>query len=162
MMAITTAQSVMTDSVVSVSPEASLSDVLRVFVEENIHGAPVIDDGEQLVGVITTSDLLRVQHAEHDTVASTSDYLRGILEFSAPDWSGDLSDFQDRLGLRTVAEIMTKSFVSVARDAPVADIARCLRENQIHRVWVEDEGRLCGVVSALDLMPVIENAGDMG
>jgi CBS domain-containing protein len=57
---------------------------------------------------------------------------------------------------------MTKSFVSVARDAPVADIARCLRENQIHRVWVEDEGRLCGVVSALDLMPVIENAGDMG
>ena len=150
----------MTDSVVSVRPEASVSDVLRVFVDENIHGAPVIDDLEKLVGVITTSDLLRAQESERDTVASTTDYLREILDFSALDWSGDFTDFRNRLGQQTVAEIMTKSFVSVPRDAPVAEIARCLRENQIHRVWVEDDGRLCGVVSTLDLMPVIENVGD--
>lgn len=162
MIATTTARSVMTDSVVSVSPGASLLDVLRLFVEENIHGAPVVDEDEQLVGVITTSDLLRAQEDEHDGAPATADYLRGVLEFSAPDWSGDLTDFQDRLAQRTVAEIMTKSFLSVPCDAPVADIARCLRENQIHRVWVEDEGRLRGVVSTLDLMPLIEHGGDVG
>ncbi len=162
-MAITTAASVMTDSVVSVSPESSLLDVLRLFVEENIHGAPVVDDAEEFVGVISTSDLLRAQEEERDTASVTSDYLRDLLEFSAPDWSGDLTDFQDRLAQRTVAEVMTKGFVSVPPDAPVADVARCLRENQIHRVWVlEDAGRLCGVVSALDLMPLIEQGGDTG
>lgn len=156
----TTAESVMTDSVVSVSPESSLLDVLRVFVEESIHGAPVVDDDGRLVGVITTSDLLRAQEEEHDTAWATSDYLRGVLEFSAPDWTGDLTDFQDRLAQRTVVEVMTKGFASVPPDAPVADVARCLRENQIHRVWVLDGQRLRGVVSVLDLMPLIEQSDD--
>lgn len=157
-MAVTTAESVMTGSVVSVGPEASLLDVLRIFVEEEIHGAPVLDDEGQIVGVITTSDLLRAQEQERDAAWASSDYLREMIEFSAPDWSGDLTDFQDRLAQRTVADVMTKSFVSVQRDAPVADIARRLREHRIHRVWVEDQGRLCGVVSALDLMPLIERS----
>ena len=159
-MAMITARNVMTDSVVSVSPESRLLDVLRLFVEEGIHGAPVVDDAEKLVGVITTSDLLRAQEDERDTAWATTDYLREILEFSPPDWSGDLTDFRGRLAQRTVAEVMTKGCVSVPRDAPVADVARCLRENQIHRVWVENEGRLCGVVSTLDLMPVIEKGGE--
>jgi CBS domain-containing protein len=46
-----TARSVMTDSVVSVGSEASLSQVLRLFVEEGIHGAPVVDDDGHLQGV---------------------------------------------------------------------------------------------------------------
>ena len=151
-----TARDVMTNSVVSVAPDASLRDVLGIFVAENIHGVPVVDDEGRLAGVITTSDLLRAQEDDRDTALATIDYLRDVLEFSPPSWSGDVADFQDRLGVRTVADVMTKSVVSVPADAPVADVARCLRENQIHRVWVNDEDGLCGVVSTLDLMQVIE------
>ena len=43
-MGMMTARSVMTDSVVSVSTETSLQNVLRLFVEEGIHGVPVVDD----------------------------------------------------------------------------------------------------------------------
>jgi len=156
----TTAQDVMTDSVVSVSPETSLVDVLRLFVEENIHGAPVVDEEGQLQGVISTSDLLRSQDDERNTVTATTDYFREIHASASLDWTSDVSDLQDRLADRTVAEVMTKQVLSVPSDAPVAAIARCLRENQIHRVWVEDAGQLCGVVSALDLMPVLERAAD--
>jgi CBS domain-containing protein len=155
---LTTAESVMTDSVVTVSPETSLLNVMRLFVEEDIHAAPVVGDDGELVGVISTSDLLRAQEEEHDTALTTTDYLRGLLEFSLPDWTEDLEDFQDRLRQRTVEEVMTRSYVSVPIDAPVALVARRMRENRIHRVWVEKEGRLCGVVSTLDLMPVIERA----
>ena len=161
-MDIMTARSVMTESVVSVSPESSLLNLLRLFVEEDIHGVPVVDDGGEFVGVISTSDLLRAEEEEHDTASTETDYLRGILEFSLPDWAGDLTDFQDRLAERTVAEAMTKTFASVPRDASVADVARCLRENQIHRVWVVDAGRVCGVISTLDLMPVIERGSETG
>ena len=161
-MAKITARSVMTDSVVSVSPESSLLDLLRLFVEEEIHGPPVVDDGGPFVGVISSSDLLRAQADEQNTASIETDYLRGILEFSMPDWTADLTDFQNQLAQRTVAEVMTKTFASVPHDAPVAEVARGLRENQIHRIWVGDEGRVCGVVSALDLMPVIERGNDTG
>jgi CBS domain-containing protein len=161
-MKLSTASDIMTGEVVSVGPDASLREVLRVFVEENIHGAPVVDDEGQLAGVITTSDLLRAQEDDRDTAMATIDYLQDVLEFTSPDWSGDVTDFQDRLGVRTVAEVMTKSVLSVPSDAPVAVVARCLRENQVHRVWVKDEGRLCGVVSALDLMAVVEEVSGVG
>ena len=152
-----TAQSVMTDSVISVSPEASLLDVLRLFVEEDIHGAPVADSNGEYLGVISTSDLLRAQEEEHDTVMTESDYLRGFLDFSLPVGSGGLTDFHDRLAQRTVGEVMTKSMLSVPHDASVGEVARRLREHKVHRIWVEDAGRLCGVISALDLMQVIED-----
>ena len=150
------AKSVMTDSVVSVSPEASLLTTLRLFVEEDIHGAPVVDDEGQPVGVITSSDVLRAQHDEVDTAAAEADYLRDSVEFSTPDATRIANDFQDRLAQRTVAEAMTRGVISVPPEAAIEDIARCMRENKIHRVWVEEDGRLLGVVSALDLMPVVE------
>ena len=103
----TTARKVMTDHVITVSPEASLLDVLRLFVEENIHGAPVVDDEGKAVGVITTSDLLWAQEDQHDAAIMTSDYLRNLLEFSSPDWHGDPVDFQDRLSQQVVADVMT-------------------------------------------------------
>lgn len=155
---LSTARDVMTDSVVTVSPEASLMDVLRLFVEEEIHAAPVIGDDGEIVGVISSTDLLRAQEDEHDTARATTDYLRGVLELSLPDGSGDLDDFQDRLGQRTVSEVMTTGYLSVPSDAGVAEVARRLRENRVHRIWVEENGRLVGVVSTLDLMPVIEQA----
>lgn len=150
------AEDVMTATLVSVDPGLSLLDVLRLFVEEDIHGAPVVDEDGGIVGSITTTDLLRAVEDEHDTAWVQSDYLRNLVEFSLPDWSGDLTDFQDRLSQRSVAEVMTKQLLTVPRTATLDRVARCLRESRVHRVWVEDGGRLCGVISALDLMPVLE------
>ncbi|NNL86012.1 MAG: CBS domain-containing protein [Myxococcales bacterium] len=151
-----TAGEVMTDSVISVSPEATLLEVLRLFVEERIHGAPVVGEDGRLQGVITTMDLMRAQENADEAVITSNDYLRELLEFSVPDWPADLVDFQDRLSDRTVSEFMTKQVVAVPREASVAAVARCLREHKIHRVWVEHNGRLCGVISTLDMMALIE------
>ena len=151
-----TAADVMTNSVLALSPQTPLLDALRLFVEEEIHGAPVVEDDERPVGVLTTTDLLRAQEDEHDTAAVSGEYLRELLEFSGPDWMGDLTDFQDRLAQRTVGDAMTEGIVTVRRDAPVSEVARRLREHGIHRVWVEDDGRICGVVSTFDLLPVLE------
>ena len=150
------AKDVMTESVVSVSADSSLADVLRLFVEEGIHGAPVVDDAERIVGSVSSMDLLRAEDEERDTAWATSDYLREFVEFSSPDWSCDLSDFQNRLAQRKVSDVMTPHAVTVSRTAGIDEVARCLREHRVHRVWVADGDRLFGVISALDLMPVLE------
>lgn len=151
-----TAKQIMTDGVVTVSPATSLLDILRLFVEEDIHGAPVVDDGGEFVGVITTSDLLRAENDERDTVATENDYLRSLIEFAAPDGQSPPSDFQDRMAARCADEVMGKGWVAVDASTPAPEIARVLREHQIHRVWVVEDGRLVGVVSTLDLMGVLE------
>jgi CBS-domain-containing membrane protein len=155
-----TAADCMTRSVLSVGPETPLLDVYRLFVEEQIHGAPVLDEEERIIGVVTSSDLLRAIDEERDSALSSSDYLRDLLEFSGPDWGRGLSDFQDRLAERRVAEVMTQSALTVNGETPVSEVARLLRERRIHRAWVTDEaGCLCGVISAFDLLPLVEKLG---
>lgn len=147
-----TAENVMQTSVVSVSPETTLGDVQRLFVEEEIHGAPVIGDDGAVVGVVTSADLLRAAEEERDTAVVDRDYFRDDLEFSGPDWSGVPEDFQDRLANLTAADVMTSDVLTVARNAPIARVADVLRKHRVHRVFVVDDGVLAGVISTFDLL----------
>ena len=48
----------MTKDVMTVKPDTSIWDAARLLLDHKIGGLPVVDDG-QLVGMVTTSDLLR-------------------------------------------------------------------------------------------------------
>ena len=152
------AADIMTHPVISVSPETSLVQVHRLFSDEQIHGAPVVDHQEKLVGVVTSSDLLRAVAAEHDSVAAEAHYLRQEIEFSAPDWGSGLEDFQDRLAQQQVEDVMTRSVASVRSETPVGEVARQMRENRIHQIYVEADGLLRGVISTFDFLSLIEKA----
>jgi CBS domain-containing protein len=151
-----TARSVMQTSVVSVNPQTPLADVQRLFVEEEIHGAPVVDDDGTVLGVITSQDLLRVAEEERDTAVVDADYFRDDLEFSGPDWSAMPEDFQDRLRNLSASDAMTPEVVTVAPDTPVSEVASTLRQGRIHRVFVVEDGTLVGVISTFDLLECLE------
>ena len=48
---------IMKKDIITVSPDASIPDVAKIFVEKRIHRLPVVDNGK-LVGIITPTDLL--------------------------------------------------------------------------------------------------------
>lgn len=151
------ARDLMQTHLITVAPETPLLDVQRLFVEEEIGGAPVVDDMQRLLGVISSVDVLRAVEEEHETGATQSSYLRDTLEFSGPDWSQRLVDFQDRLAQISVSDAMTRGTVTVEGSAGVSEIARAMREHHIHRVFVVDEGRLAGVISTFDLVSLLED-----
>jgi CBS domain-containing protein len=153
------ARDVMQGPVVSVSPETPLSQVHRLFAEEEIHGAPVIADDGALLGVITSTDLVNAVLEQSESGAFGSDYLRELVEFSGPDWSrGAPEDFQDRLHQLTAAEVMTPSVSSVSASMPVGEVAARMHRDHIHRVWVTEHGVLVGVISSFDLLPLLAKA----
>jgi CBS domain-containing protein len=152
-----TAADVMQRSVVALSPEASLIDAHRVLVEEEIHGAPVVDEMGTVVGVVTSTDLLRAVAQEHESAGFVSDaVVREALEFGPPAWTVP-EDFQDRLANRQVREVMTEGAFTVEEATRVQEVAELLHRQRIHRVWVVKEGRPTGVVSALDLLPLVRD-----
>jgi CBS domain-containing protein len=146
----------MQTGVLSVAPETPLIKVAQLFLEEAIHGAPVVDDMERLLGVVSIVDLLRGVEEEHDSSSSSGTYFRELLEFSGPDWSSMPGDFQDRLAQVTVADVMQPSVVTVTEDTPIPEVAKALRANRIHRVIVVRGERMVGIVSALDLVGLLE------
>jgi CBS domain-containing protein len=143
---------------ISVNPETPLLEVHRLFVDEEINGAPVVDETGRLLGVISSVDLLRAVEEEHDAASTGFDHLRDFLEFSGPDWQEGSDTFQTRLGERTVADAMTRGGITVAPETPVPEVAATLRKHRIHRVFVVDGERLCGVISTFDLVALLEKA----
>jgi CBS domain-containing protein len=146
----------MQTGVTTIDRDATLLDAHRLLVEEEIHGAPVVDPDGSVVGVISTLDILRAVHEEHESSTSIADYYREFLPFSGPDWRSGPEDFQDRLSQLTVGDAMTESVVAVPPDASIPEIARLLRQNRIHRVLVAEDARLLGIVSTFDLVALLE------
>jgi CBS domain-containing protein len=50
---------VMHSPVVTVAPGEPLADAARLMMEHRIGGLPVVDDGDQIVGILTETDLHR-------------------------------------------------------------------------------------------------------
>jgi CBS domain-containing protein len=55
----TTVEEVMTRQVLSVRPGSSLSEAAQIMVNEGVHRVPVVGPGDVLVGLISTSDVVR-------------------------------------------------------------------------------------------------------
>lgn len=154
----TTARDIMQTPVITVSPEEPLTNVQRLFFEEEINGAPVVDDEGRVLGMITSMDLLRAVAEVHDTAPGPTSYLRDLLEFSSGDWKHATPGIQDQLGEVATSEIMTEGVISVGPDAAVPEVARTLRENNVHRVLVVEDGILRGIISTFDLVAMVEKA----
>ena len=150
------ARDVMQTHVITVEPDLPLVDAHRLFVEEEIGGAPVLDETGRLLGVVTSSDLLRGVEEEHGRGTSEAFYLREHLEFSGPDWSNAPQDFQDRLASLTVGDVMTTRTVTVTPETSVAEVAGLMRRHRIHRVLVVQDDGLAGIISTFDLIAALE------
>lgn len=145
------ARDIMQTQVVAVSPADPLEVVMRVFSEEGIHGAPVVDDQQRVVGVISASDLVRAAAEEGESTRPGYGYFQeGIEEF--PEGLEQLVAAQDR----RVEDFMTDAIVSVEPGTSVAEVARTLRENRIHRVLVIESDELVGIISSFDLLALLE------
>jgi acetoin utilization protein AcuB len=55
---VTKVGAVMRSAVITVAPEASVEDAVRTMLEHKIGGLPVVD-GDRLVGMVTTTDVMR-------------------------------------------------------------------------------------------------------
>jgi CBS domain-containing protein len=145
------ARDVMQTQVVVVAPDDRLAAVMRLFSEEGIHGAPVVDDEDRVVGVISASDLLRAAADGEESERPGYGYFQeGIEEY--PEGLEGLVAAEDR----RVGDVMTEVVVWVEPDASIAEVARSLRENRVHRVLVLDGDSLLGIISSFDLLALLE------
>lgn len=52
------ARDIMTHEVITITPEVSIQDAARVLADYRISGMPVVDVGQQMVGIVTEADII--------------------------------------------------------------------------------------------------------
>jgi CBS domain-containing protein len=152
----TKASDIMQTHVVTLSPEDPLDTARRVFVEEGIHGAPVVDERGNVVGVVAATDLLRTLADDEDAARPEGGYFQDGVE-TYPESLEEA--FEERMGRHTVADAMTTEIVSVAPDDTVASVARTLRDQRVHRALVMEGEAAVGIISSFDLMELLIKDG---
>ena len=156
--ATTTAADVMNRDVVTLGARASLHDAMQVMTEHNVSGVPVVDQQDQCIGVISTSDV--VSFIEADLEALESEIVRTENWFNPETQKWEESVFSSELlgeyDAVPVSDVMTSNPLTVLPTQSIANVARLMTSRGIHRVFVvNEEKRLQGVISAFYFVQLV-------
>jgi CBS domain-containing protein len=142
------AKDVMVSEPVCADPSMTIRQLARIFEENEISGAPVVDKEGRVIGVVSKTDLIR--RCSEGTVDVPPAYLfeaiceqRGYDEEVIPE------------PLICVEDFMTQDPVTVTGNTPAGYVARLMFEKRIHRVVVVDHEKFpVGIITSLDLLGV--------
>jgi len=112
----------MTDAVVTVSPDEPVSVAARLLYRHNIGAIPVCTADGRLRGILTDRDIT----------------LRCVATDNDPDRT-------------TVGEIMSRSLVTISPNDTVEEAAERMAQAQVRRLPVVERGRLVGMLALGDM-----------
>jgi CBS domain-containing protein len=141
------ARDVMTKDVVSVSPDTSVAEMVRLMLEKHISGLPVLDRNGNLVGIVTEGDCLR--RAETGTERKRPRWLELLTG------TGKLAQEYVHSHGRKVSEVMTDDPISIGEETSLGEIVHLMEVRRIKRVPVVRNGKVVGIVSRANLLQAL-------
>ncbi|AWW29364.1 inosine-5-monophosphate dehydrogenase [Echinicola strongylocentroti] len=125
----------MTTHLITFHPNDTIDYVIQLLTQKKISGAPVLDDQQNLVGIISEVDCLK-------------EIIRGKYN-NTPRMAG------------RVSEHMTKEVITMEPEVTIFDAAHQFLELKIRRFPVVKNGKLLGQISLSDIiraMPRLKSA----
>lgn len=111
-----------------------ISDVRNALADGRMHHLPVLD-GQLLVGIISTTDLLEFGFAPRDSHENVDEYLDAHFR---------------------IEQVMETSVVTIPSDSTVRDAAEALATGRLHAVpVVKDDDQLVGIVTSTDIVSYV-------
>lgn len=134
----------MNRNVITVRPDTSLLDAVRIMLANRVSGLPVLDEKGELVGVVTEGDLLRRE--EIGTGGGAVSWFKALLKPSraAADYVATHA--------RRVGSVMTQTPIYVTPKTPLADAVEVMVSKHFKRLPVVENGTLVGTLSRSDLL----------
>jgi CBS domain-containing protein len=130
----------------TVDPEASVEDAMRLLVEHHIDAAPVVDGGGTLLGVLSNGDLIVQESRLHYPTLLT--FLGGTIELGHKRFNEEL---QAALAAK-VSDVMNRKPVTCGDTDTIEDAATLMHDRDVNEVVVVRDGKLAGIVSRNDVL----------
>lgn len=145
------AKDIMITDVICVRKEDTLTQVMSVLMKNHVGGVPVVDNDNQLVGMVTEKDLVTSENGLN--ISSYMEFMTSILLLDGK--NPDTIDIQ-RFNSMTAQDIMSTHVYAVQPAATVEEIASLMMNRHINRIPVVDENNtLLGIIGRSDLLPIL-------
>ena len=130
-----TVKEIMSNGVTSVSPTERLIHARRLMLESHVGRLPVIDE-EQLVGMITSKDLMR----------AFIDFRKKVPE------KYQKSQIKEVL----IEDIMSTNPTYVTKDMSITEVSKLIMETGYNGLPVVEDNHVVGIITQTDILKLIE------
>lgn len=116
----------------TIPPDATIAEAVTALADAHVSALPVVNGSGKVVGVISASDVLEAE--------------------------AELTDGTERerlFDMTQVEEVMTPTPLVTEPGVDVRAAARQMLRQGIHRLFVEEHGRLVGVISQTDIVRAV-------
>ena len=145
----------MTIELVTVSEDTSLQEVVRLMLEKNISGVPIVDSDERLKGIVSGSDVICLKRKLH--MPDYMQLLGALLNNAHPEeFNAEIA----RALKMPVKEFMTKRVITASENTSMADIITLMTEHRINRIPIVRENKLVGIVTRRDTIRAMAVIGN--
>jgi len=139
---------IMTSTVITLTPDMGIVEAAKILMDNNINGAPVLDEQGALVGILCRDDLISQQ--KKLPLPSYFIVLDGIIPLISPK---HLEKEIDKITATNVEHAMTVKPVTVNPDTDIDVVASLMVDKKIHTIPVVDaNGNLVGIVGKEDIL----------
>lgn len=149
---------IMNTKVLSIGPNATVEEAVKIFSQNKISGLPVVDDNNKLIGILT----------ERDIVVFSSD-MHVIPLISSSNWISPYTDVSkissskrgyDLISKTQVEKVMTKKLYDVTGDISWYEIVKIMKSGKINHIPVVDnERKLIGIITRTDMLNYMAEHG---
>ncbi len=145
----TPVEKVMSSTVFTVKPKDKLSDVAKLFDQHDVNAAPVVDDANVCIGIITSHDIVEFESSRIEM----QNHLERGLGFDLAHYGEGKPSPGLRIPIDEAGLHMTSKVETADRSTPLSRAAKTMCQQHIHHLVILDEEKHpVGILSSLDIL----------
>jgi CBS domain-containing protein len=139
------ARDLMTTSVITIRPDATVGEAARLMLERNASCLPVVDEQGQLVGILTHTDF-----GLHPKYQPLVDNVYSLLGSSTT--PQHIEEVSRKVSSKPVEEVMRHPVVTIQEDASIEEVTELMLRQEVHRLPVMRDSQLVGIITSHDFL----------
>ncbi len=143
----------MTTQVVTLKPDDTVKKAVIKFALDNVSGAPVVDNRNHLMGILSENDILGLILDYQDKLEEDNpdDVMLNYPMDSAME-DGKLKSISDEISNMVISDIMKRTVLTTSPDTTIMEVLRAMIEMKVNRLPVVEKGVLVGIISRGDII----------
>ncbi|MCS6789213.1 MAG: CBS domain-containing protein [Patescibacteria group bacterium] len=133
---------IMKTNIITVFPDTPYLKVVKILYDNNISGMPVVDENQNLIGMISEKDLFKALYPNYiEFIRNPEKYInleeqeKNILEIKN----------------NPISLYMSKNIITVSPQTSILAAGGIMLNKHIHRLPVVENNKLVGIVTRKDI-----------
>lgn len=149
----------MTTQLITLQPTDTIKKAAIKFAVDNISGAPVVDNRNHLLGILSENDILNIILKEQ-LLLEKENYDGDLLTYamdSADETDDNLKKISDEISNMTVADVMIRTVLTTTPDTHIIEVLKAMINMDVNRLPVVERGVVLGIISREDIIFALYN-----